>query len=79
MHAPGDLFEELAAAHRVRWTHADELLALILEKLDHLYGFTVQAWAKDPPRQRPPFRYPRPAIFKPRRATLDEIRAFFRR
>lgn len=81
MHAPGDVFEELAAAHRDRWTHTDELLALLLEKLDQLYGFTVQAWAKNPPRHRPPFRYPRPARLapKPRRSTIEEIRAFFRK
>lgn len=70
-------------AHRERWTHTDELLALTLEKLDELVILTARihtdpkkASAK-PPR---PFRYPRPiAPPKPRRATLDEIRAFFKR
>jgi len=70
-------------AHRERWTHTDELLALTLEKLDELVILTGRAWS-DPKKisSRPPkaFRYPRPiAPPKPRRASLDEIRSFFKR
>ena len=70
-------------AHRKRWIHADELLALVLEKLDELVILTVRV-NSDPkrlPKKAPkPYRYPRPV--KPTRAppaTLDEIRTFFRR
>lgn len=70
-------------AHRERWTHADELLALILEKLDELVIVTARVWSdpkKTPAKMPTPFRYPRPVTPPaPRRASLDEIRAFFRR
>jgi len=54
-----------------------------LEKLDELVILTGRAWS-DPKKisSRPPkaFRYPRPiAPPKPRRASLDEIRSFFKR
>lgn len=83
MNAPGELLDQLARAHGNRWTHSDELLALVVEKLDELSILFVQAWsdAKSKPKPRRPFRYPRPharQLTKPR-ATLDDVRAFFRR
>lgn len=83
MHAPGDLLEELARAHGNRWTHVEELLALTVEKLDELSILFVAAWSdqRSRPRPRAPYRYPRPHArqLRRRRATLDEVRAFFRR
>lgn len=82
LHAPGELFEELVEAHRHRWTHTDELLALILTKLDELTIVTARAWGdpKKMPRTAPrPFTYPRPNQPKKRRSSLAEIRAFFAR
>lgn len=78
------MLAELAGAHRRRWTHADELLALILERLDALYNLTEHVNTKQSARRsRLPkaYRYPRP---KPPRAkvrysTPDEVRAFFKR
>jgi len=70
-------------AHRTRWTHADELLALVLEKLDELTILTARAHSdpKKIPKKAPkPFRYPRPVKpAAPRPATISEIRAFFAR
>lgn len=82
LNAPGELFEQLVVAHQQRWTHADELLALILTKLDELTILTARAWGdpKKMPRKVPrPFIYPRPNQPKKRRSTLAEIRAFFAR
>lgn len=84
LNAPGDLLEQLVYAHQHRWTHTDELLALLLQKLDQLYLFTVRAWAdpkKLPHNMPPPFEYRRPhAVAEPERpATVEEIRAFFAR
>lgn len=82
MNVPGELFDELSRAHRRRWTHGDELLALILEKLDQLLIVTVRAYSDPKKLSGPtptPFRYPRPAA-PPRRqgSTPTEIRRFFR-
>lgn len=82
MHAPGELLDELARAHGSRWTHTEELLALTVEKLDELSILFVAAWSSDRQRKpRAPFRYPRPNArqLKRTRATLDDVRAFFRR
>lgn len=80
MNAPGELLEELTQAHRFRWTHTDELLALILERLDNLATLThiVNMKPEDRPRRIPaPYRYPRPATPRRRPSSLDEIRRFF--
>ena len=84
LNAPGELFEELARAAGHRWTHTEELLALILEHLDALLIVTQWAWG-DPKKlsRRPPkpYRYTRPIERGPqahRRSTVDEIRRFFR-
>lgn len=84
LNAPGDLLDELARAHRTRWTHSDELLALILERLDALFIYTVRAWSdpKKVPHQAPtPYRYPRPNTPKRRRrmSTPGEIMRFLKR
>lgn len=77
------MLEELERAHRFRWTHSDEMLARILEKLDALLIFTQLAWGdpkKRPARVPQPHHYPRPAPPKKQRpSTLDEIRRFFSR
>jgi len=79
LNAPGDLFDELARAHRRRWTHTDELLALILEKIDELLITTARLWSKpDGSRPRKPYRYPRPHAERRRGSTPAEIRRFFR-
>ena len=83
LHAPGELFVELTRAHAQRWTHADELSALILEKLDELVILTARAWSdpKKIPRKAPrPYRYPRPhgQTKKRKGSTPEEIRRFFR-
>jgi len=82
LHAPGELFAELSRAHRHRWTHADELLALILQKLDELVIITGRAYSdpkKVPARAPKPYRYPRPVEAKKTRgASPAEIRRFFR-
>lgn len=83
LNAPGDLFEELARAHATRWTHTDELLALLLETVDDLRRITILANTdpkKRPSKQPTPYRYPRPTSSTPakrRPATPDEIRRFF--
>lgn len=81
MEAPGELLDELARAHRLRWTHSDELLALILEKLDELHLTTVRVFSdpKKSGRMPKPYRYPRPHL-RPRRkgSAPAEIRRFFR-
>jgi hypothetical protein len=71
-------------AHRNRWTHSDELLALILERLDALYSLTevVNMKPKSRPSRMPkPYRYPRPALRrkKPKYSTPEQVRAFFAR
>ena len=81
LHAPGEVFEALAVAHRDRWTHTDELLALLVEKVDELTILTAQIWSdpKKSPKPPKPYRYPRPAAItkKPKKATHEEILAFF--
>lgn len=81
MHAPGELLEELSRAHAHRWTHNEELLALVVEKVDELCIITATAWGdpkKRPARMPTPFRYPRPGKKKRlRRSSLEEIRRFF--
>jgi len=83
LECPGDLYEELVRAHRLRWTHAEELAALTVEQLDRVvFLLTVLAssWIKgDLPQQSRPFRYPRPNAPKPRPATVNEIARFFGR
>lgn len=68
-------------AHSRRWTHADELLALILERLDALYNLTEivnMEKSKRPSRLPKPIRYQRPGPKpKPRYSTPAEVRAFF--
>lgn len=70
-------------AHRRRWMHSDEILALILERLDALHNLTAHVWTD--PKQRPsrmpkPFRYRRPvAPPRPKPSTLDEMKRFFGR
>lgn len=80
---PGDLFAEMIRAHSRRWTHSDELLALILERLDALYSLTEFVNTKESSRPRrlpPPLRYPRPGPKpKPKYSTPAEVRAFFAR
>jgi hypothetical protein len=70
-------------AHRLRWTHSDELLALILEQLDALYKLTEHVNTdpkKRPARMPRAFRYTRPMPPpKPRYSTPDEVRRFFAR
>lgn len=83
LNAPGELFEELSRAHRAKWTHSDELLALILQKIDELVITTGRAWSdpKKIPRRAPrPYRYPRPTEKNRKRkgSTPEEIRRFFR-
>lgn len=70
-------------AHAHRWTHADELLALILERLDALYNLTEHVNTKPERRSSrlpKPIRYPRPGP-KPKRrySSPAEVRAFFAR
>lgn len=84
MEAPGELFDELVRAHRLRWTHSDELLALLVEKLDELVILTARVFS-DPKklggaRAPKPYRYPRPHVRTRRRkgSTPEEIRRFFR-
>ena len=80
LHAPGELLEALETAHRERWTHADELLALLLEKLDQLVNTVEVAWMKDA-KQRMLMRYPRPVDRRKKRrktSPAEEIRRFFR-
>lgn len=85
LESPGDLLEELSRAHRLRWTHVEELLALILEQLVDVTYYTAAtsaAFTKDgtpPPLPRRRFRYPRPNAPKPKASSFDEIRRFFRR
>lgn len=84
LYAPGELYEQLTRAHRTRWTHGDELLALILEQLDRIANVTeyVHADPKTRPGKVPkPFRYPRPNRPAPDRrpSTIAEIRRFFKR
>lgn len=79
--APGELLEELTRAHELRWTHADELLALVVEKLDELLIATVKLWSKPTGGRTPrPYRYPRPALRRQSRkgSTPEQIRRFFR-
>jgi hypothetical protein len=67
-----DELTELLHAHRHRWTHTDELLALLLEALHALIGITVKAHA-DPKKPSPrvePFRYPRPSEDRPSRTVV---------
>lgn len=70
-------------AHRFRWTHSDEILALILERLDALYNLTEFVYTdkqRRPSRLPKPLRYPRPTPRpKPRYSTPDEVRRFFAR
>ena len=67
----------MAAEHR--WTHNEELLALVLEKLDELVLMTAKVWGAKQKLPKP-YRYPRPhAPQRQRPATLGEIRAFFAR
>lgn len=70
-------------AHSHRWTHSEELLALILERLDALYNLTEYVNTKPDRRSSKlpkPLRYPRPGPKpKPRYSTPDEVRAFFAR
>lgn len=76
------MLEELVRAHRQRWTHSDELLALVLEKLDELvitFGLANTAKKDRPARPPKPYRYPRPTLPKPiKRSTPAEVLAFFR-
>lgn len=80
MNSPGELLVELDRARFTKWTHSDEILALILERLDALYNLTEFVWSdpkKRPTRMPKPFRYRRPAAPKPKPSTLSEIRRFF--
>lgn len=81
LYAPGEVFDALSRAHRRRWTHSDELLALLLEKLDELTIMFAAAWG-DPKKTkaRKPFHYPRPNASTQRKkaSTPEEIRRFFR-
>jgi hypothetical protein len=73
----------MVRAHRRRWTHSEELLALILERLDALYNLTEfvnMKESKRPSKLPKPLRYPRPGPKpKPRYSTPAEVRAFFAR
>jgi len=85
LHAPGELLDELARARGNRWTHTEELLALVLEAVDRLRIDMLMQWSD--PKSRParaprPYRYPRPAHVRgsddgQRKATREEIAAFF--
>lgn len=83
---PADMFDQILAAHRQRtkaqaWSHSEEILALILERIEHLDNLTAWIWTD--PKSRPSrfpksFRYPRP-FPPPKRqpSTIDEIKRFF--
>jgi hypothetical protein len=84
LHLPGEILDELEHAYRFRWTHNEELLACILEKLDALIITTQMAWSEKGkgPRNRTPYRYPRPNPPKKKKrrpSTVEEIRRFFAR
>lgn len=79
LHAPGELLDALTRAHSTRWTHADELLALAVEKLDELSILMVQLWTKNPGQARKPFRYRRPIVKAATTSPMSEIRRFFGR
>lgn len=70
-------------AHSRRWTHSEELLALILERLDALYNLTEYVNTKAERRSSKlpkPLRYPRPGPKpKPKYSSPAEVRAFFAR
>lgn len=80
----GEVYDAILASHRDRWTHGDEMLALILESVDRLSILFMQAWgdkaaARAASKQRP-YRYKRPIERRPkrhRRATNEEISRFF--
>lgn len=79
------MYHALIEAYEDRWTHADELLALILEVLDRMDAHFMMAWGDKTTARRAgkhrPYRYRRPADRRPkghRRATIHEIIAFFR-
>jgi len=79
LHAPGELFEALELERRAHWTHADELLAILVQKLDELTNLFERANFKDAKIRRP-FRYPRPSEQNTKRkgSTPEQIRKFFR-
>lgn len=78
------MFDAVLTAHRYRWSHSDEMLAQILEGIDHLSILFVQAWgdkkSSKAAQKKRPFRYPRPVDATPKRhraATNEEIARFF--
>ena len=79
----GELLAEMQRAHAHRWTHSDELLALILERLDALFTLTQFINTKESARPRKipaPYRYSRPGPKpKTKYSSPAEVRAFFAR
>lgn len=71
-----DDYQALVEAQAQKWTHTDELLALILEQLGVTHAAIVRLWAKEGTKAPDPIRYRRPfdpPPQKPRAATRAEI------